>query len=143
MRKLALITAILAAGLLFINPIEASAHGKEHHGGAADAQMERLHAMMPFFSIASAELESTLDKGDTVGANTVAEKIMAYVPDLKKSKTHKNAKQRKKFVELAANFEKAMTFTVDRINKGDLSGAKAAFKKVEKVCAVCHATFRD
>ena len=143
MRKLALIVVVLSAGLLFIKPIAASAHGTDSHGGTIDAQMKKLHDMMPVFTAASAELKSALDKGDIAAAKAPAGKIMAAIPDLKKSKPHKNIKQRKKFVELATKFEETVTSTVELIKKDDLSGAKAAFKKVEEVCAACHAKFRD
>ena len=65
------------------------------------------------------------------------------IPDLNKSKPHKNIKQRKQFVELATKFDGAITATVDPIMKDDLSGAKKAFKKVEELCGSCHAKFRD
>jgi len=143
MKMLALIAVVLSAGMLFTSPIEASAHGKAPHGGTADMQMEKLHAMMPVFSIASAELEAALDKGDTAAAKASAVKIMLAVPDLKKSKPHKNVKQHKKFVELATNFEKMISSTIDLIHKDDLAGAKITFKKVEETCAACHAKFRD
>lgn len=105
--------------------------------------MKKLHAMMPVFSVASAELESALEKGDAVAAKVPAEKILAATSDLKKSKPHKNVKQQKKFVELVSNFDTLVTSTVDLIKKDDISGAKIAFKKVEEVCAACHAKFRD
>lgn len=143
MRILASIAGVLSAGMLLINPIEISAHGKDPHGSHTDEQMKKLHAMMPVFSVASAELESALEKGDAVAAKAQADKILAAVSDLKKSKPHKNIKQRKKFVELATKFEKTMTSTVDLIKKDDLSRAKTAFKKAEDICAACHARFRD
>lgn len=142
MRILVLIAVVVSAGILFITP-KASAHGKDPRGGMADAQMKKLHAMMPMFSIASAELETALEKGDSVAALVQAEKIKDAAPDLKKSKPHKNIKQRKKFVEIATSFDEAIISTVDLIKKDDIAGAKTAFKKVEEVCAACHATFRD
>jgi cytochrome c556 len=138
-----LIAVVLSAGILFSIPIETTAHGTDHHSGHADEQMKKLHAMMPMFSIASAELESALEKGDTATAKEQADKILAAVPDMKKSKPHKNIKQRKKFVELATKFEEAITSTLDLIEIDDFSRAKAAFKKVEEVCSTCHAKFRD
>lgn len=69
--------------------------------------------------------------------------VLSAVPYLKKSKPHKNIKQRKIFVELATKFEDKVTSTLDLIKKDDLSGAKAAFKRVEEICAACHAKFRD
>ena len=143
MRIIALIAVLLAAGMLLIKPSEASAHGKDSRGGTVDAQMKKLHAMMPMFSIASAELETALEKGDSTAALVQAEKIKTAAPDLKKSKPHKNIKQRKQFVVFATRFDKAIASTVDLIKKDELSGAKASFKKVEELCAACHAKFRD
>ena len=143
MRILALIAVVLSVGMLLIKPIEASTHGKDSRSGHTDAQMKKFHAMMPVFSVATAELESALEKGDTTAAKAQADKILAAVPDLKKSKPHKNIKQRKKFVEFATRFEKTVNSTVDLIKKDDLAGAKAALKRVEEVCAACHAKFRD
>ena len=121
------------------------AHGTEKHGKTAPsaAQMKKLHGMMPMFSVASAKLEAALDKGDVATVEVEAGKIMAVLPDLKKSKPHKNIKQRKKFVALATDLEKTISTTVDLAKKGDLAGAKSAFKMVEEVCAACHASFRD
>jgi soluble cytochrome b562 len=143
MRMLLLLAIFLAANILFIMPINSFAHGTDPHGGHMDEQMKKLHAMMPMFSIASAELESALEKGNLADALVQADKIKAAAPDLKKSKPHKNVKQRKQFVELATSFDKAIASTVELIKKDELSGAKASFKKVEELCAACHAKFRD
>lgn len=143
MNILALVTVILSAGILFIVPVEASAHGKDTHGETVDTQMKKLHAMMPVFSVASAELETALEKGDSAAALVQANKIKAATPDLKKSMPHKYIKQRKKFVELATNFDETIASTVDLIKKDDVSGAKTAFKKAEELCATCHAKFRN
>lgn len=105
--------------------------------------MRKLHAMMPMFSIASAELETALEKGDSAAALVQADKFKVATPDLKKSKPHKNIKQRKKFVEIATSFDEAITSTVALIKKDDIDGAKTAFKKVEELCATCHTKFRD
>lgn len=124
---------------------QAFAHGTEEHGKMkpADAQMNKLHAMMPMFSVASANLETALEKGNISAVEAEAGKILAGLPDLKKSKPHKNVKQRKKFVDFAINLDKAVTSTVDLAKKGDLASAKVAFKNVEKICVACHAKFRD
>lgn len=142
MRIQVFIAVVLSAGMLLIKPIDVSAHSKDSRGGTMDVQMKKLHAMMPMLSVASAELESALEKGDATAAKVQADKILAAVPDMKKSRPHKNAKQRKKFVELAINFEKTVSSTADLIKKDDLAGAKAAFKKIEEACAACHAKFR-
>lgn len=141
MRKLALIMVVLSAGMLFINPVKAPAHGKNSHDG--DEQMKKLHNMMPVFSVALAECDTALINGDVAAAKAPADKIMAAAPDLKRCKPHKNVKQRKKFVELATYFEESVSSTVALIKKDDLSGAKAALKKVEEACTVCHSKFRD
>lgn len=123
----------------------AIAHGTEKHDNAAagDAQMKKLHAMMPMFSLASAGLETALEKGNIAAVEAEAGKILSALPDLKKSKPHKNINQRKKFVSIAANLESATASTLDLAKKGDFSGAKAAFKRAEEACAACHAKFRD
>jgi len=143
MRMVLLIAVLLFAGIMLIVPIETSAQGTDPRGGHMHEQMKKLHTMMPMFSIASAELESALEKGDAAAAITLANKILAAVPDLKKSKPHKNIKNQKKFVELATELEKSVNSTVYFIKGDNFSGAKTAFKKVEETCAVCHAKFRD
>lgn len=139
------------AGMLWLMTVllallgTAIAHGTEMHGKAeaADTRMKRLHAIMPMFSLASAGLEIALEKGNIAAVEAEAGKILAAIPDLKKSKPHKNVNQRKKFVVLAANLESATISTVDLAKKGNLAGAKAVFKKVEEACAACHSKFRD
>jgi cytochrome c556 len=120
-------------------------HGKEIHGNtaSADAQMKKLHVMMPMFSLASAGMETALKKSEITVVEAEAEKIIAAIPELKKSKPNKNIKQRQEFVELATNLEKTVTSTLYLAKKGDFAGATAAFRKVEKACATCHAKFRD
>lgn len=124
---------------------QAIAHGteKKHSQPAQmNAQMQKMHAMMPMFSAASAGLESALEKGDVAVAESEAGKMLAALPDLKKSRPHRNIKQRKEFVELASNLEKKLISTLDLAKKGDLQAAKSEFKKVEAICAKCHAKFR-
>lgn len=136
------ITLSLVMGLLTLQGV-ALAQGKDSRGGHMDAQMKKFHAMMPMFSVASAKLETALDKGDVAAVEAEAGKMLAAIPDLKKSKPHKNVKQRKKFVELATDFEKTVASTLDLAKKGDFAVAKTAFKKAEEICAACHAKFRD
>jgi soluble cytochrome b562 len=140
--RIALTVLCLALGPLTMYG-QALAHGTEEHGKMTmDAQMMKLHAMMPVFSVASAQLETALDKGDGPAAEAEAGKIVAAIPDLKKSKPHKNVKQRKKFLELATSLDKSVTLTKNLAQQGDFGGAKVAFKKVEEACAACHAKFR-
>lgn len=143
LKILLLIAVLLSMGILLIKPIETSAHGKDAHGDHMDEQMKKLHDIMPMFSVASAGLEFALEKGDATAAKAQADKFLAAIPDLKKSKPHKNVKQRKTFVVLATKLEETVTTIVDLSKKGDFPGAKAAFKKVEEICAACHAKFRD
>lgn len=121
------------------------AHGTEKHDkhAAADAQMKKLHAIMPMFSLVSAELEKAIEKRDTATVELEAGKILRAIPELKKSKPHKNVNQHKKFVELATSLELALTSTKVMAEKGDFTGARKAFEKVEETCATCHTKFRD
>lgn len=123
----------------------AFAHEAEMHGEIekADMQMHKLHAMMPIFAVAAAKLKLALEKEDVMAVTTEAGKILVALPDLKKSQPHKNIDQREKFVEFAANLEKTVTTTVSLAKKGDLAGARTAFKRAEETCAACHAVFRD
>jgi len=121
---------------------EAFAHGTEGHGKTAEAQMQKLHAIMPMFSVASAGLETALGKGDAAAVELESGRMLAAVPDLKKSKPHRNVSQRNNFLAFATNLEVALTSTVNLAKKGDFAGAKTSFTKVEKVCAACHAKFR-
>ncbi|MDD5286281.1 MAG: cytochrome c [Desulfuromonadaceae bacterium] len=145
MKKVGEIIALtLAMGSLTLSAA-AFAHGTEKHGktAAAGAQMKKLHEMMPMFSVAAAGVESALEKGEMTAVEIEADRILDSIPDLKKSKPHKNVKQRKKFVEITTKLEEAVTSTVVLAKKDDLAGAKVAFKKVEETCAACHAKFRD
>ena len=105
--------------------------------------MKKLHAMMPMFSLTLAGLESALEKGEVAVVEAEAEKIIAAIPDLKKSRPHKNISQRKIFVRIAAKLEKTITSIADLAKQGDFAAAKVAFKNAEKTCAACHAKFRD
>jgi len=134
-------TCLLLASLTSYG--QAFAHGSAEHGKMKmDVPMQKLHAMMPFFSLASAQLETALEKGDALAAGTEAAKILAAIPDLKLAKPHKNVKQRKKFLALAANLDQSVTATNDLAKQGDFARAKVAFKRVEETCAACHAKFR-
>jgi cytochrome c556 len=137
----------LAAGCLILATVttsgQAFAHGSAEHGTMKmDARMMKLHAMMPVFSLASAQLETALEKGDAPAAATEAGKILASIPDLKLAKPHKNLKQRKQFVALAVNLGQSVTAANDLAKQGDFAAAKVAFQKVEETCAACHAKFR-
>lgn len=134
----------LVTGTLSLNGT-AFAHGTEMHGkmAADNVQMKKLHTIMPMFSVASARLESALEKGEAASVEAEAGKIIAAIPDLKKSKPNNNVKQRKLFVKLASNLGEAVASTADKAKLGDITGAKVSFKKAEEICAACHAKFRD
>ena len=142
-RRISIIVSLVVGSLIVCGI--AFAHGTEKHGKKTDAdvQMKKFHAMMPMFSVTTATMEAALEKGDAAALEAEAGKIVAAIPDLKKSKPHKNIKQRKKFVELATSLGIAVNSTVDLAKKSDFAGAKGAFKRVEAACAACHATFRD
>ncbi len=123
----------------------AYAHGTEKHdkGLLEDAQMKKLHDMMPVFSVSLAQMEVALEKGNRDVVVAEGDKILAAIPDLKKSKPHKNIKQRKKFVEMPSSLESSVKSTIGHAQNNDFSSAKAALKKIEATCATCHAKFRD
>ena len=85
--------------------------------------------------------------GQMFGPETEVElqliELEAAIPALKKSKPHKNVKQRKIYLELAAKLEETVTATVGLAKEGDFAGAKTAFQKVEATCVACHVKFRD
>jgi cytochrome c556 len=143
-KKILVVTAGMVLGMIAAHGI-ALAHGTNNHDTMvpSDAQMKKLHAIMPMFSLATANMEIALEKGEVTALKLEADKITSAIPELKKSKPHKNINQRSKFVEHASNLEKAVTTVVDLAKKGDLIEAKAAYIKVEVACAACHAKFRD
>ena len=143
-KKMRFITHASMVAMLAISGV-AFARGTEHHGASAKSgrQMKKLHDMMPMFTTASAGLEKAIDAGDIASAERAARQILTAIPDLKNSSPHKNAKQKKKYVQLSANLEQAVKSTADLAKQGDKAGAKAAFRKVETACAACHAQFRD
>jgi cytochrome c556 len=119
---------------------EGAKHGNEHK---ADAQMQKLHDMMPMYAVALSKVEAALVKGDPAAVETEAGKMLATAPDLKKAKPHKNLNQLKTFRNIAAGFEKDLKETVYLAKNGDFAKAKAVFKKAEAKCAACHEKFRD
>lgn len=117
--------------------------GKHRRTMQEDAQMKKLHAMMPAFSTAVGNMETALKSNDKAIFESEAKRILAAIPDLKKSKPHRNVKQRREFVELAGQLEAAVKETADSVRSGDIANAKKYFSGLEKTCAACHAKFRD
>ena len=66
MRMLLLFAMFLATGSLLVIPIEVFAHGTEKHDNMVpvDSQMKKLHAIMPMFSLACANMETAIEKGE-------------------------------------------------------------------------------
>lgn len=135
--------AITACAFMLIQGA-AFAHEGEKHGGKqkTDAQMQKLHDMMPMYGAALANVEKALEKKDAAAVEAEAGKMLATTPDLKKAKPHKNLKQLKTFRNIAAGFESDLKETVELAKKGDFVKAKTAFGKAESKCAECHAKFR-
>ncbi len=130
-----LIGLVLTSGLVF-------AHEGHSKKGATDQQMQKLHAMMPMFSVASARLETALQNKDTATAEKEANKILQAIPDLKKSRPHRNFKRKMDFVALAGRLEQKTTMVLELSKKGEFVEASTAFKAVEETCAACHDKFR-
>ena len=119
-------------------------HGREEHGKHHnDAQMAKLHKMMPRYGKAQVSISAALESGDLKVIAKETAYILSTTADLKKSKPHKNPAELEVFRKIAASFEQDVKKTADSVKKGDLAGAKAAFAAARKRCDACHAKFRD
>lgn len=137
-------TTVMAACALALIHGGAFAHEGEKHGTKhQDAQMDKFHKMMPMYAQVQANINSALEKGDAATVEAEAEKILTTIPDLKKSKPHKNLKKIGTFRKIADAFSAEVTATAALVKKGDIAGAKTAFKKAGERCNECHAKFRD
>lgn len=136
--------AITACALMLIQGAAFAHEGEKHEQKThkTDAQMQKLHDMMPMYGAALASVEKALEKKDAAAVETEAGKMLATTPDLKKAKPHRNLKQLKKFRSIAAGFESDLKESVELAKKGDFGKAKDAFKKAEAKCAECHGMFR-
>lgn len=135
---------MLVACVLVLIHGGAFAHGVEKHGKKhSDAQMDRFHKMMPMYAQGQAKINEALDKGEAAAVEAEAQQILATIPDLKKSKPHKNLKKIATFKKIADGFGTDVKTTAEMAKKGDFAGARAAFRKAEERCNECHATFRD
>lgn len=125
--------------------VPAFGQGTEKPGKAKHAatQMKKMHQMMPMLSAAAANLETALAKDDLTATETEANKILSALPDLEKSRPHKNLKDRPKFVALVKEEKIAVATTLDFAKKGNFVEARSTFKKAEALCAECHTRFRD
>lgn len=120
-------------------PHEGEKHVKKH----TDAQMDKFHKIMPMYAQAQAEINGALEKGDAAAVEAGTEKILATIPYLKKSKPHKNLKKLDTFKKIAGAFNADVAATAAMAKKGDIAGAKDAFRKAGEKCDECHAKFRD
>lgn len=135
---------MLAACILLLTQGGALAHEGEMHGKKhRDTRMDKLHRIMPMYAEAQTKINGALEKGDATIVEAEAGKIAETIPDLKKAKPHKNLKKIDTFKKIADAFGSKVTATVALAKKGDIAGAKTAFKKAEEKCNECHATFRD
>lgn len=135
------ITALTAVFLVSGVAFAAAGHGHGKH--QMDAQMAKLHKMMPRYGAAQVSINAALDDGDlkTVARETAY--LLSTTSDLKKSKPHKNIKELAEFRKIAAGFERDVRKSAEAAKKGDAAGAKEAFAGAEKACDACHAKFRD
>lgn len=135
--------AVTICAFLLIHGWAFAHEGEKHEKSQkTDAQMQKLHDMMPMYAMALAKLEAALEKGDPTAVEAEAGKLLATTPDLREAKPHKNLKQLKTFRSIAAKFEGDLKETVELAKKGDFAKAKTAFGKAEAKCAECHAKFR-
>ena len=139
-------SSIIAAGLVMaLSAVSAAAfaHGAEKHKTApANAQMQRLHDMMPIYSSALANLEQAVEKRDVAAVEAETGRMLATIPDLKKSRPHKNLKKLKTFREIAAGLERDLKEVEQFAGISDYDKAKTALNKVEVRCGECHVKFR-
>jgi len=98
---------------------------------------------MPMFSMALAELETAIEKGDATAVTVQTDKILTALPDLKKSKPHKNLKQITAYKKIATEFGDNVLAVRKLAINGDFGAAKEAFDKLESRCAECHTRFKD
>ena len=99
-------------------------HGREEHGKHHnDAQMAKLHKMMPRYGKAQVSMNAALESGDLKVIAKETAYLLSTTADLKKSKPHKNRSELDEFRKIAAGFEQDVKKTADSAKKGDLAGA--------------------
>lgn len=123
----------------------AFAHEGEHHakGHKEDAQMDKLHKIMPMYAQAQAKINEALTNGDAATIKEETGKILATIPDLKNAKPHKNVEQIATFRKIASVFAGDVKKTAVLAKTGDFAGAKDAFQFAQMRCDECHKKFRD
>ena len=122
----------------------AFAHQDETHTKhKTDAQMQKLHDMMPVYAQAQAKVSEALANGDAGTIKEETGKILATIPDLKNAKPHKNRKQIDTFRNIASAFAGDVRKTAALAKAGDFGGAKDSFQSARMRCDECHKKFRD
>lgn len=137
------VTSLIAGAILLTGGMSFAHEGEEHGHHHHDAQMAKLHEMMPKYAEAQATINTALEKEDVATVVKETGYLLSTVADLKKSKPHKKLKELADFKKIAGKFEQDVRQTADSARKGDVSGAKAAFAEAQKRCAQCHNKFRD
>jgi cytochrome c556 len=131
-------TFLLAQGGAFAH--EGESHDNEHK---ADAQMQKLHHIMPMYAQAQAKIDEALTTRDAAMIKAETGKILATLPDLKNAQPHKNLKQIATFRKIASAFAGDVKKTAALAKAGDFGGAKNAFRFAQARCNECHQKFRD
>ena len=137
---LAVFTAIFS---LMAGVAAAHEHVKRCKGEGHTSGMERQHALMADYAAAQTNIETALAKGDAQRVVAEARKVLATIKDMKAGVPHKNMNNLKAFKVIASGFESEMKTTARLAGLGDLAGARAAFRRAEAKCVVCHGKFRD
>ncbi len=119
---------------------EGENHAKSHK---EDAQMDKLHKMMPMYAQVQANINEALLNGDAATIKKETEKILTTITDLKNAKPHKNIKQIAAFRKIASAFAGDVKKTAVLAKTGDFGGAKDAFQFAQMRCDECHKKFRD
>lgn len=134
---LLLLVVLTVEGTSFAH--EGHVHGHEK----SDAQMAKLHKMMPQYGRSQEAIKGALDKGDVATVEKETAYLLSTIPDLKRSKPHKRVKEVADFKAIAEGFRKDVQLTAALAQKGDLAGAKASFGDAQHQCDECHNRFRD
>lgn len=108
-----------------------------------DAQMAKLHEIMPRYAMAQTAINAALEKGDTATIAKETSYILGTTADLQKSRPHKKLDQIGKFKAIAKRFEMDVRATAEHSQKGDVKAAKKSFSEAQHQCAACHEKFRD
>lgn len=135
---IAISAILLIQGWAFAH--EGENHSKNHK---EDAQMDKLHKMMPMYAQAQAKINEALLNEDVATIKKETGKILATITDLKNAKPHKNFKQLATFRKMASAFEGEVKKTAEKAKIRDFLGAREAFLIAEMRCNQCHVKFRD